>query len=454
MKESESIAINGVITSVSVPIDYVERGMHFYFDGKTLSVIPDTVLDDGQLFDLAFREDFTSVSRIDVMVEGEVRPSGGRIIFHVSSSVGIKDRGVRLAVIAYWLLDDGRQLEEIGRLSFGGLCIDSFCPMTNVETEIEEGHKAITAIACSENIIDLGSAVIDGKSLRLSAESYWTYEVFQRIAFESRLHCEVDSPTYELMKKIYMSVASALRFCLGRGNVDFEIDLCVGEPSSWERVGRYKALHGETYIPDEYDPAHVGFIRASNIGEHFGTIVSGFANRSLSGKELSESRRDARIVTNAKVIELTSSFEGLFRELYPHGAKHQTKTQQARNEAREALLGAAEGLRSSSKRLLMRLSERIEDDNLETKIRYAYKTFSEPVIHEMFRQTQANRENTQLGRRITTLRNDVAHGNKPRYSLGDSCEEYKLLIRLVFTMKLKRLDLPDEEIARLLRCMD
>lgn len=452
MRKASTLPINGIIEISSAPIEHVEPGMFFYFDGKTLSIYPHDPLDDVQIMDIFFN-DTQSIQpdspKGDILITGSIRPSAERVVFHVSRRPGIKDRGIYFVVIAYWIMDNNYNLEDVSMVRFSGLCVESFCPMTNVQTNIAQDCSEITARTSADNSIDLGKAIVDNNELIISAETYWTYDVGEHIDFESRLICKIKSPDYKLMKSIYTCFASGLRFCLGRGNIDFVLELCVGKESDFCMVGEFVAIHGRTYIPDELDKPSVSFVRASNIGTYFGEIVSAFSNSFFKGAELSQSRDDAGMITYPKVIELTSAFEREFRELFPEGVKHKAKTQRDSELAKNAICEAAEGLASNPKRILLKLSERVSEDNLESRIRHACKSLSDEVAEAVFRSTGANRKYTQLGKKITELRNDIAHGNEPRHELKSIANEYRLLVNLVFAMRLIRLKIPNQDVARI-----
>ena len=455
MRKANDISINGVIESLSAPIEHVEPGMFFHFDGKTMSVYSHDPLNIAQIMDICFNDAQlvqSDSSGEDILIKGSVRPSAEDVVFHVSRRPGIKDRGLYFGVVAYWTIENCYELRDVSMVRFSGLCIESFCPMTNIETNINEEYSEITARTSADNSIDLGTAMVNENKLTVSAETYWNYRFCERIDFESRLICKFKSPNYELMKSIYTSFASALRYCLGRGNVDLVLELCVEEESGFRTVGEFAALHGKTYIPDELDGPSTCFVRAKDIGVYFGDVVSAFSNSTFYGTELAQNRDDAGIITYSKVIELTSSFEREFRELFPGGVKHKVKTQHDSELAKAAICEAAEGLASNPKRILLRLSERFFEDNLETRIRYACKSLTNEVSEAVFRSTGANRKYTQLGKKITELRNDIAHGNEPRHELKSIANEYRLLVNLVFAMRLIRLQIPNEDIERLMRC--
>ena len=455
MREVRNLPINGIIESLSAPIEHVAPGMFFHFDGKTLSVYPHDPLNNVQIMDIFFNDMQPNQSdslKEDILIEGSIRPSAENVVFHVSRCPGIKDRGVYFCVIAYWITENDYELKDISMVRFSGLCVASFCPMTNIQTNISDKCSEITARTSSDNSIDLGMAIVNEKELSVTAETYWTYDFCEHINFESRLICKTESTDYELLKSMYTSFASALRFCLGRGNVDFLLELCVEEESKFRMVGEFVAMHGQTYIPDELDKPSTFFVRAKDIDAYFGKIVSAFSNGSFYGTELSQSREDAGIITYSKVIELTSAFEREFRVLFPEGVKHRAKTQRNSELAKKAICEAAEDLASGPKRILLRLSERVSEDNLATRIRYACKSLTDEVAEAVFRSTGANRKYTQLGNKITKLRNDIAHGNEPKHTLRSIANEYRLLVNLVFAMRLIRLQIPSEDVARLMRC--
>ena len=455
MRKISNLPINGIIESLSDPIEHVAPGMFFYFDGKTMSIFPRDPLNDAQIMDVLFYNmqslQSNSLNKT-ILIKGSVRPSAESVVFHVTRHLGIKNRGYYFSVVAYWIIENNYELKDVSMVRFSGLCVDSFCPMTNIHTSTSEKCSEITARTSSDNLIDLGTAMISKNELAISAETYWTYNPCKHIKFESRLICKTKSPNYGIMKSIYTSFASALRFCLGRGNVDFILELCVEEKSEFHIVGEFVAVHGKTYIPDELDKPSTCFVRANDIGIYFGKIVSAFSNNLFYGMELSQSREDATIITYSKVIELTSAFEREFRELFPEGIKHKTKTQRDSELARNAIREAAEDLPSDPKRILLRLSKRVSEDNLETRIRYACKSLTDEIAEAVFKSTGANRKYTQLGKKITELRNDIAHGNEPRHEFKSIAKEYRLLINLVFAMRLIRLQIPNEDVARLVRC--
>ena len=101
--------INGIIESLSAPIEHVEPGMFFHFDGKKLSVYPHDPLDEVEIMDIFFNETQSIQSdspKEDILIKGSIRPSAESAVFHVSQRPGIKDRGIYFGVVAYWIIEN------------------------------------------------------------------------------------------------------------------------------------------------------------------------------------------------------------------------------------------------------------------------------------------------------------------------------------------------------------
>lgn len=455
--KKQSPPISGILASLSYPINHIEEGMQFLFDGKELVVSseePLTPVDVMQIWSEDVNAWFNNEPTIKtpVIIQGTVKPSGASAYFHVSPKVGTKDQGYRLGVYAYWIIYNGTRFDDVGRINFTGLCVDSFCPMTNIKFDTQVGLKTVTVASSAENDVDLGQAIIQGQQINYSAEAYWRYEHCRGVTFASSIYCDVANLTYDLLRRIYACTVAALRFCLGRSNTSLEISLQQNTPDGWEHIGEFQVLQSSTRIADEFDELHIALIRASDIGTHFGTIVSAFANNELTMPDLPQSRADANIITSAKVIELASAFERGFRKLHPDGVEHSNKTQRINEAAKAALNKTIEELTGKPKDKVKYLLGRIDDDSLSMRIRFACKRLPEDIRHSVFNHTKVNPKYAQVGNRFTNMRNDIAHGNEPRQSLSDIREEYKLMMHLVCAMRLMQLEIPNEDIARLVNC--
>lgn len=441
----------GTIETISNPIERVEPSMHFSFDGKRIIVYLDEPLDQNRLLDLCFCDAAEGRTEINAIIEGRLRHSGKKITFHVACRPGFDERSIHLGVIAYWVLDEGFSLKDVDAIGFSGLCVDSFCPMKGIQYELDGDRRSLVVTTSPDDVIDLGTAVVCEKEVSLSCEAFWTYEPFQQIKFASVLRCRVGQIDSTFFKAIYVAIASSLRFCLSRGNVDLGVTLYADGPDGIESIGDFTAVHGKMYVPDEYDAPEAKRVCAQEIGRYFGKIVEAFDSGVFGGSELSQNREDASIITPSKIIELTSSFEHEFLALYPSGVEHGDKTNQIHNQVREAVSKAEKDVSSDSRRLLRKACEIALNDSLESRIRHVAFSLPDNVSQVTYRGLEECEADKSLGYKIATARNDIAHGNELSYKLRDLRGEYRLLARFVFAMRLMRLDIPDDDVARIMR---
>lgn len=118
--------------------------------------------------------------------------------------------------------------------------------MTNIEFSTQDNTKTVTAISSINNNVDLGQAIIQGQQINYSAEAYWCYEHYRGVTLASFVHYDAANLTHDLLRRMHISTIAALRFCLERSNISFEINLQQNTPDGWEYIGEfqvYKARH-------------------------------------------------------------------------------------------------------------------------------------------------------------------------------------------------------------------
>lgn len=135
--------------------------------------------------------------------------------------------------------------------------------------------------------------IIQGQQINYSAGAYWCYKYCRSVTFASSIHCDVANLTHDLLRRIYICMVAALRFCLGRSNTSLEVGLKQNTSDSWDRIGEFRVLQNPTRIPDEFDKLHIALIHASDIGTRFDTVISAFASNELTAPDLPQSRTDA-----------------------------------------------------------------------------------------------------------------------------------------------------------------
>lgn len=240
-----------------------------------------------------------------------------------------------------------------------------------------------------------------------------------------------------------------------KSSTGLEISLKQNTPDGWERLGEFQVLESPTRIPDEFDELHIVLIRASNVGVHFGIIVSAFANNKLTTPDLPQSRTDANIIASAKVIEHTLLLKENFASCAQRALNIATQSKEPMKRLRQHRIKQQKNSRVSlftgkPKDKVKYLLARVDNNSLSMHIRFACKKLTEDIHHSAFNHTKSNPKCTQIGNKFADIRNDIAYGNKSRQKVSGTCAEYKLKTCLVFMIKLMQLEISSQDASRYL----
>lgn len=450
-----TVPIIGRVAELSTPINNVGPGMSFRFNGKTLAVFGHEPLGAERLSGIFFDGLLDRGQATDSFVSCDVSATGERAVFHVTGRPGFRNGSVLLGVCDYWVLRGGAELGDVALVAYSGPCVDSFCPLRGAKAEDDGRGLSLRLPALHETVLSGGSAEVAGRQISVETVVGWRLDALRTVTIESSLRVFSEGADYEFLHALYVGVSRALRFFLGRGNVVLSCSLLASEGGSRRKIGDFVACHGKLYVPDEHDEPKESFVRAKDIGEGLAPVIGACSSGAIDHPVFAETREDANIITYAKAIELTAQFEKEFRETFPDGVAHSPRKLKAQEAVRSVLedAGKAEGMNSASRKILSNLAPHIGDDNLQTRISSSLKDLPEPVVAVAKRGVEKAAARRDVGERIASVRNSVAHGLVFRYDLADVREEYLLLTRLVFALRLKGLGFGDEDVARLLKCM-
>lgn len=438
----------GFITDCSKPIDGIKIGMAFAFEGSVLSVYDGKPLSQSEQASMAFNA-FWKREKVNAFFTCRLLSLGQSAVFHASGTIGVHGCELRFPIVDYWILSNDKKLEDVNEIAFAGPSVDSFCPMTYVELG---NDLSLRIPALGETKIECGACAVGGIGVSFSTFCGWKGKISEGIEFESVLVASPDcSIDYEFLKDLYIAVCGALRFCLGRGNVSLDVRLRERDGKRFSTIGKFVACHGRMFVPDGRDGLEGCFVRSRDIGESFSQIIGFFDSEGCESPALDRDRDDASIITYSKVIDLCAAFEEEFECVFEGKVEHSSSTERRYEKVRAALLELAEGLSSDEKRIVKRLAGHVQDDNLQARIDHTLKKMPDSVVVACKKQLEISEKG--VGKKLMDVRNAAAHGLTSKVNLADARAEYLLVKCLVFAMRLKRMGLAEESIARLVRCM-
>lgn len=448
-------AMLGRVARCSSPIDNVEPGMSFRFDDETLTIFKHEPPRSEQLIRTLLSQLGDRGQPVDSLVSCEVSATGERVVFHVTGRPGYRGGSVLLGVRDYWMLRRGVKSEDVTLVAYSGPCVDSFCPLRGEALKFGDSGGALGIPGLEETRLNGGQSEVAGRSLSVDTAVGWRMDWLRSITIEATLRIFTEGVDYEFLHTLYIGVSRALRFFLGRVNASLACSLFADEGDGYGKVGEFIVCHGRLYVPDEYDGRRERFVRAEDVGERLASVIQACSAGAINYPAFAMTREDANIITYAKVIELTAQFEKSFKRAFPQGVNHSERTKRAQNQARDALNRAreTEGMNADARRILSHLADHVLEDNLQARISASLKGLPESVAAVVKREINAVADRGEVGERIASVRNSIAHGLEFKHDLGDIREEYLLLTRLVFAFRLKEFGFDEKGVARLLECV-
>lgn len=106
-------------------------------------------------------------------------------------------------------------------------------------------------------------------------------------------------------------------------------------------------------------------------------------------------------------------------------------------------------LKSDEAREVDRCIRIVTQDNLQSRIVHAFHQLDQALLDACTAGLEIDVNNGQIGSKIQSKRNSIAHGSEPKYSLAEVASEYHFLFRLVRSMELKKSGFSGETIAEL-----
>lgn len=188
------------------------------------------------------------------------------------------------------------------------------------------------------------------------------------------------------------------------------------------------------------------FIKHHFISDIEGTILNEIASQQLYLYHLPDSY-ERNHINAARFVMITAAFEWEFRKLYPNGISKETKELQAEASATIVLKELIEKSTGKLKKLYKSLLKNgIGFLPLKVKIEQTCKDLDNiinPFGEYLYSINGEELKYSKVGERVSTQRNNYAHGNIDKEFVGLSLLDLIFLERVIYAMQLKRFGLSD-----------
>ena len=188
------------------------------------------------------------------------------------------------------------------------------------------------------------------------------------------------------------------------------------------------------------------FIKHHFISDIEGKILNEIASQQLYLYHLPDSY-ERNHINAARFVMITAAFEWEFRKLYPNGISKETKEIQAEASATIVLKELVEKSTGKLKKLYKSLLKNgIGFLPLKAKIEQTCKDLDNiinPFGKYLYSINGEELKYSKVGERVSTQRNNYAHGNIDKEFVGLSMLDLIFLERVIYAMQLKRFGLSD-----------
>lgn len=237
------------------------------------------------------------------------------------------------------------------------------------------------------------------------------------ITLSSSMIFEFEPTTdYRFVYRLWHTAKQFLRYLCYRKNVFLpEVALSVlTEDGKYEEFATLYVF-GETG-DDEAETLKSGrYIKQVNLAGTEGKILTDIANGTLYMRHIPQSYRSGRTIDASRFVMLMAAFEWEFKRSFPDGITKSSATLKAENAVAEEIQRLYDNATGKKQRKIYQFLQRlVRSDSLESEIIYTGKAIDEIVGafgKHLYRMNDQELKYSEMGRRLSSQRNNYAHGN-------------------------------------------
>lgn len=200
-----------------------------------------------------------------------------------------------------------------------------------------------------------------------------------------------------------------------------------------------EALEKRRYIKQEY------------ISGAQGKILNDIAEGKIYLRHLPDTYRASKSINAARFVMITAAFEWTFKKNYPKGPQKSPKTIEAEENATKVLSDLIEESTGKLKEIYKFLRKLIGSNSLQNEIIQISKDYKEIIDtfgQHLYSMNDEILNYSDIGARLSTQRNNYAHGNLDKEFDGLSLLDLIYLERIIYAMQLKEYGVENKLIQR------
>ncbi len=437
---------------------YKDINFTFVFDGEELRLIPpadkkQTIRMDWLMTPLA-KGVYTlgnPLTMDEPYLTGLCNETGSTFIFitkqggHISSQNSV----LFIPIVAYIRCKYDR--ESIARLSFSSPVINCIHPVTqgvgysiNVDDFNKTGVFSVTTQSFDETTTEQQTFIVDNKQVSVEfsiSRTLSTKLTEPPITLQSSMIFEFE-PTndYRFAYRLWHIAKQFLQYLCYRNNI-FLPEVELSAPAEDGRYEKFATLHvlNETG-DDEPETLKSGrYIKQVHLAGAEGKILTDIANGTLYHRHIPQTYKGGRSIDASRFVMITAAFEWEFRRCFPDGVTKKESTLKAEAAVSEEIEKLFDNSTGKKREIYKFLKKLVKSDSLESEIVHTGSIIDEIIGvfgKHLYRLNNQELKYSEMGNRLSSQRNNFAHGNLDKDFIGLSLLDLMYMEYVLYAMQL------------------
>ena len=440
-------------------LHYKEILFEFVFDKEELRLIPPkdkkhNIHQEWFMRELqpgVFTNGDTPIIDVPFLI-GKCNENGQNLIFitQEGSEIGCYNSVLLIEIVAY--IECEYKREKIDRIAFSGPEINIIHPVGqgfSYSLTKEYWNKGVISIQTNnfnDTTTNSKKFIVDGKEVEVHfgitrgikteiGESPLNLESTMIFDFE-------ETDDYIFIYRLYNISKRFIQFLNYRRNVVFtKVTLSASyEGGKHESFAFLHVLNDSKDLLEERPLKDKRIIQLNYLEGNEGRILEDLANGTIYTRHLPDSFASGISINEARFVMITAAFEWEFKRLYPNGIKKKDKKIKAEDVAESEIDKLIQNSTGEIKGIYNFLKKLVRSDSLESKVIFVCKEMDSVIRvfgNYLFGINGEELKYTEMGKRLSTQRNNFAHGNLDKEFVGNSLLDLLFLEIVVYAMQLK-----------------
>lgn len=246
---------------------------------------------------------------------------------------------------------------------------------------------------------------------------------------------------YRFIYRLWYTAKQFLQYLCYRKNI-FLPEVVLSAYTEDGKYAGFATLHILNEVGDiEAEVLKSGrYIKQANLAGSEGKILTDLANGTLYIRHLPQSHRSGRTIDASRFVMITAAFEWEFRRKFPNGITKSEATLSAENAVSEEVKKLFENADNRRQRSIYSfLQKLVRSDSLESEIVHTGK-FIDDIIgvfgKKLYRRNGQELKYSEMGKRLSSQRNNYAHGNLDKEFIGLSLLDLIYMEYMLYALQL------------------